>query len=294
MTVVALASVKGSPGVTTAATALAAAWPAGRQVLLVEADPFGGDLAARYGSTVTGGLASLFAAARRTLTPDAVWAHVQRLPGGLPVLFGLTGVRQAVANEKAWPPVAQALAGLDADVVVDAGRLLPGFAGGVGAVLEVADVLVVLSEATLESIVHLRDALPGILAQMGGRRLLVVPTGSDGYPAADIARTLEVTVGPALPDDPAAAAALGNRRSVKRLERTRLLRWAAALVAELGVDAVPSTAPAATDAVRGELPPGVAFDEPLPSIDELMARPPELSSAERSPVGAGSKWEARP
>lgn len=296
MTVVVLASVKGSPGVTTAATALAAAWPPGRQVLLVEADPFGGDLAARYGSTVIGGLASLFAAARRTLTPDAVWAHVQPLPGGLPVLFGLTGVRQAMANENAWPPVAQALAGLDADVVVDAGRLLPGFAGGVGAVLEVADVLVVLSGATLESVVHLRDALPGVLAQMGGRRLLVVPTGSDGYPAADIARTLEVTVGPALPDDPAAAAALGNRRGVKRLERTRLLRWAAALVAELGVDAVPVIAPSDTntDAVRGELPPGVAFDEPLPSIDELIDRPPELSSPERSPVGAGSKWEARP
>jgi hypothetical protein len=156
---------------------------------------------------------------------------------------------------------------------------------------------VVLSEATLESIVHLRDALPGILAQMGGRRLLVVPTGSDGYPAADIARTLEVTVGPALPDDPAAAAALGNRRSVKRLERTRLLRWAAALVAELGVDAVPVIRVRHrhdTDAVRGELPPGVAFDEPLPSIDELIDRPPELSSPERSPVGAGSKWEARP
>ncbi len=60
MTVVALASVKGSPGVTTAALAMAARWPAGRKVLLVEADPFGGDLAPRYGATVTGGLASLF------------------------------------------------------------------------------------------------------------------------------------------------------------------------------------------------------------------------------------------
>jgi hypothetical protein len=45
VTLIALASIKGSPGVTTAATALAASWPEGRQVLLVEADPFGGDLA---------------------------------------------------------------------------------------------------------------------------------------------------------------------------------------------------------------------------------------------------------
>ena len=72
------------------------------------------------------------------------------------------------------------------------------------------------------------------------------------------------------------------------------MRWAAALVAELGVDAVPVIAPSDTDAVRGELPPGVAFDEPLPAIDELMARPAELTRSERAPVGAGSKWEARP
>ena len=133
MSVVTLASIKGSPGVTTAALALAAAWPAGRKVLLVEADPFGGDLAARHGSTITGGLPSLFAAARRSLAPDAVWDHVDHLPGGLPVLFGLSGVQGAIANEKAWPVVAAALGGLDADVVVDAGRLLPNFAGGAGA-----------------------------------------------------------------------------------------------------------------------------------------------------------------
>ena len=141
MTVIALASVKGSPGVTTAALAIAARWPAGRKVLLVEADPFGGDLAPRYGATVTGGLASLLAAARRELTPEAVWDHVHELPGGLAVLFGLAGVRQAAANENVWPAIATALAELDADVVVDAGRLLPQFAGGVGAILGQADAI---------------------------------------------------------------------------------------------------------------------------------------------------------
>ena len=87
-----------------------------------------------------------------------------------------------------------------------------------------ADVLVVLCESTLEAIVHLRDALPGLLAELRGRRLLVVPTGSGQFSAADIARTLQVEVPRPMPDDPAAAAALANRRSVKRLERTRLLR----------------------------------------------------------------------
>ena len=76
MTLIALASIKGSPGVTTAATALAASWPESRQVLLVEADPFGGDLAPRYAMAPSGGLSSLFAAARRTLAPEDVWDHV--------------------------------------------------------------------------------------------------------------------------------------------------------------------------------------------------------------------------
>ena len=42
---IALASVKGSPGVTSAALALAAVWP--NPVVLVEADPSGGDLTYR-------------------------------------------------------------------------------------------------------------------------------------------------------------------------------------------------------------------------------------------------------
>lgn len=238
MTVVTLASLKGSPGVTTAATALSACWPTGRRVLLVEADPFGGDLAPRFGSTSALGLASLFAAARRSLNPEDVWDHVERLPGGLPVLFGLSGVAGAVANEKAWPAVAAALAGLDADVIVDAGRLLPHLAGGIAEVLAHSDVLVVLCDPTLEGIVHLRAALPGLVAEWGTRPLLVVSAGSGGYSGAEIGRTLGVAVGPPMPEDPKAAGALAHKGALKRLERTALLKWAATLIAALGVEAV--------------------------------------------------------
>jgi hypothetical protein len=238
VTLIALASVKGSPGVTTAATALAASWPEGRQVLLVEADPFGGDLAPRYAMAPTGGLSSLFAAARRSLQPEDVWDHVDHLPGGLPVLFGLGGMHQAVANEKAWPVVAEVLSTLDADVVIDVGRLLPSLGGGVREVLARADALVVLCPSTLEAIVHLREALPSLIAELRGRSLLVVPTGVPQFSAADIGRTLAIEVLPPMPDDPGAAAALANRRSVKRLERTRMLRWAADTLGPLGIEAV--------------------------------------------------------
>jgi hypothetical protein len=238
VTLIALASIKGSPGVTTAATALAASWPERRQVLLVEADPFGGDLAPRYAMAPSGGLSSLFAAARRTLAPEDVWDHVDHLPGGLPVLFGLGGMHQAVANEKAWPIIADALSALDADVVIDVGRLLPNLGGGVRDMLARADALVVLCQSTLESIVHLREALPALAAELRGRSLFVVPTGAAQFSAADIGRTLAVEVLPPMPDDPGAAAALANRRAVKRLERTRLLRWAGDTVQALGVDPI--------------------------------------------------------
>jgi hypothetical protein len=294
MTVVTLASLKGSPGVTTAATALGASWPSGRRVLLVEADPFGGDLAPRYGSTSALGLASLFAAARRSLSPEGVWEHVDRLPGGLPVLFGLSGVAGAVANEKAWPAVAAALGALDADVVVDAGRLLPSFAGGIADVLAQSDVLVVLCHPTLEGIVHLRAALPGLLAELRGRQLLVAPAGSGGYAGAEIAKTLGVAVGPSMPDDRRAADALANKGTVKRLERAPLLKWAATLIAALGIEAV------RTDAAGSEEPVPAAIDEngahPAPvdvgtpaPLDKSLSSEPDHDAAT---VGAGTDREA--
>ena len=48
VTLVALCSLKGSPGVTTAALGLAAGWPSAEQPVVVECDPAGGDLLGRY------------------------------------------------------------------------------------------------------------------------------------------------------------------------------------------------------------------------------------------------------
>src|ERR1700716_3587109 len=82
---VAVVSVKGSPGVTTFSVALAARWPAPARTLLVEADPSGGDVGVRFSLASTPGLVSLAAAARRSDDPAVVWQHTQALPGGLPV-----------------------------------------------------------------------------------------------------------------------------------------------------------------------------------------------------------------
>jgi len=101
MSMVAFAAAKGAPGVTTAAAAVAAVWPAERGVLLAECDPGGGDLAARFGLPAQPGLVSLAAAARRELDAAMVAQHTQTLPGGLRVLVGPPGAEQAAAALKA-------------------------------------------------------------------------------------------------------------------------------------------------------------------------------------------------
>ena len=74
MAVVAFGSVR-SCGVTTLALSLAATWPPERRVLLVEADPAGGTLAAGSGWPAEPSLVSLAAAARRGGEPSLVWEH---------------------------------------------------------------------------------------------------------------------------------------------------------------------------------------------------------------------------
>lgn len=81
MSVIALCSLKGSPGATTAALALATSTTLRADTLLVEADPAGGDLAARLGFPSEPGLASLAAAGRRELDARLVEQHRQQVAG---------------------------------------------------------------------------------------------------------------------------------------------------------------------------------------------------------------------
>jgi hypothetical protein len=231
--IVVVASIKGAPGVTTTAMALASSWPAHRRVLLVEADPFGGDLAAWFGVAPSTGLWSLLAAGRRGLDPDLVWDHATTLGNGVPVLYGLASGDQAVANEGAWPAVAQALADFDADAVIDAGRLLPHYGGGIGPLLSVAQVQMVLFPPTLPGIVHLKTALPSLRASSSGA-LMVVPTAHKGFSSQEIGATLKIDVAAPLPHDPKGAASLttsgtGTTSTLK----TALAKWARTTASEL-------------------------------------------------------------
>ena len=93
MTLIAVASFSGSPGVTTAALGIAACWPAGADPLLAEADPSGGDLQAWFGLPDTPGMVSLAAAARRGQQPGPA-GRPRRPPARRPAGAARPGRRQ--------------------------------------------------------------------------------------------------------------------------------------------------------------------------------------------------------
>ncbi|MEU8145389.1 hypothetical protein AB0L53_12310 [Nonomuraea sp. NPDC052129] len=162
MALIVLAADKGAPGVTTAATALAAVWP--RPVLLAECDPAGGDLAYRLPAADGGvlnpgkGLLTLAATARRGLEPAQIHQHTQKIVGGLDVLAGLTHGEQAAGLTWLWGPLGRALAAIpNADVIADCGRL--GGHPQLGDLMAQAEQVVLLTRATLDHVAHLRERL---------------------------------------------------------------------------------------------------------------------------------------
>ena len=175
MALIAIASDKGAPGVTTAALALAAVWP--RPVLLAECDPAGGDLVYRFPAAGGGhldprrGVLSLAVVARRGMQPQQVWEHVQKLHGGLDVLAGVTNAEQGAGLSLLWGPIGKALASMpQADVIADCGRL--GADGPLYDLLAEATTVVLVSKVHVADVIRLRDRATAFAAaaQSRGRR----------------------------------------------------------------------------------------------------------------------------
>ena len=226
MSVLVLAGTKGAPGVTTAALALGAVWP--RRVLLAECDPAGGDLTARFRLAPVPGLVTLASAARRSLDPSEVWAHTQRLLGGLEVLAGLGSPEQAAALGRFWAQLPAAFAHLDADVLVDGGRLVPG--SPVEPLLRAAALVVLLARPTVEGAFHLANRLAAL--ERSGVQAGVVLVGSrpfaPGIVQDALAREgLGAAVLGVLAEDRRAAALLAGQPGRERgLARSLLVRSA--------------------------------------------------------------------
>ena len=272
MSLVAVAAAKAAPGVTTSALAMAGVWPADREVLLVEADPGGGDLAARFGLAAQPGLVSLAAAARRQVDGALVGEHAQRLPEELGVLVGPPGTEQAAAAlAMLAPTVLGGLDGLDGvDIIADLGRLDPG-SPALG-LASVASLLLVVVRPRLDELQHLAHRVAALRRDC--RALGVVLVGPGAYPAGEISAALGVEVLAWLPTDPRAASLLGgSAASASALRRTPLVRAARGL----------------TEAIAGRVG-GSAAAAPVPA--SAAAAPPAFPTA--PPPRAGPAPEAQP
>lgn len=161
MGMIAVSSVKGSPGVTTTALLFAALWP--RPILAVEADPSGGDIALRMPDPAGNpldpwrGLVSLIAAGRRSLYPQLVREHAQSIVGGLDAVAGVSAPEQTLGINQ-WDELAQLLPRIPgSDVVADLGRV--GAGTPQNALLATASAICVVTGTVPSQVVHLRERL---------------------------------------------------------------------------------------------------------------------------------------
>ncbi|MEV4801978.1 hypothetical protein AB0K18_18350 [Nonomuraea sp. NPDC049421] len=234
MGLIVLAADKGAPGVTTAATALAAVWP--RPVLLAECDPAGGDLAYRLPAADGGvlnpakGLLTLGATARRGLEAAQIQQHTQKIVGGLDVLVGLGHGEQAAGLTWLWGPLGRALAAIPgADVIADCGRLSAH--PQLGDLIAEAEQVVLLTRATLDHVAHLRERLQ--ITKAHGVVVIADPRNYRGS-IEDVRRIVGNTVQyvHGLAHDPKGAELLRGQWG-GRLDRSLLIRTARDLAQRL-------------------------------------------------------------
>ena len=216
MGLIAIASLNGSPGVTTTALALAATWPEAPPPTVVECDPSGGDIAARWRLRSRPGLTDVAAAAAEfgASDPEALEEGVQTIevcgaelrvvcaaPGG-------AGVRSALPQVAA--PGAKVLDRPGSWAIADLGRLDWGSVAW--PLVATADATLLIVEGSLAGVAHLRSRI-GDLRQaeaLGARLAVGVAPGAympgevaDLLPAAEV--NLEVLGGlgrrePIVPD----------------------------------------------------------------------------------------------
>lgn len=187
MTVIALASLSGAPGVTT--TAAAWAVHCADPTLVIEADTAGGSplLAGMWGGTRKHDTSVLALAAHLGEPLEQhLWSQAVALPGRSDrwVLPAIAWPAQARSVEPVWRPLAAALRAISdeggTDVLVDLGRISSATAAhSVWALADTADVLIVVVDGAIASLNTAVIAVPELrelLAATGTRqRLAILP-----------------------------------------------------------------------------------------------------------------------
>ena len=263
MSVIAFFSAKGSPGTTTAAMLTASLWPG--RALLVDCDPVGGDIGLRLSDpdghplNLNRGMLTLLPVARRTMQPQMLLDHTQRVLGGTEVIVGLSGPEQGYAGGALWSALADAFRGLDGyDVIVDLGRidsrspLMP--------IMQQAHIAVCVTGTSVSNVFSARSRLhslaPAVVGAGGVAPMLGVavqaPANSRDITGAVATIQQEIPgamfVGHLATDR--TGAGIFDGRPVSRPERTLLVRSARVMVENL-----------------------VGFIAPAPSVTEPVSEP---------------------
>lgn len=242
------------------ALALADRWPAGGgEPLVVEADPAGGDLGARFELLAGGrGLVTLAAAGRRGGHARPVDDHVHELPGGLQVIPAPAGAEQAsqVLGELdggGWSLLWSAARTGGRTVIVDCGRLDPR--SPVLPALRAADVLLLVGRARDDELAHLAARMQ-VVQGWGVPTWYVVivaqPRQAPEYRVREIARVLGSRVlGPVPYDTPAAEVLAGRRQTRTGIGRSKLGRTVADMANHLATTTPADVERPALDAAPG-------------------------------------------
>ncbi|MEJ7831861.1 MAG: hypothetical protein WKF79_03025 [Nocardioides sp.] len=164
---------RGAPGSTTTALALGVAWP--EPTIVVEADPYGGDLAVRCSApggrgeafSPTPTVLTLATEARTSITPGLVVGKAQEFTGSTRIVPGHFSAEQAV-GVKNWAPLAEALRASVSRVVVDLGRIHSS--SPTVPVAAAADVVVMVTRPEVGAVLHLRDRLERLAPVLAGIR----------------------------------------------------------------------------------------------------------------------------
>lgn len=217
MTLIAVGSVHGSPGTTTLALDLArlCAQAAGDDVLLVEADPDGGCLAARLDLAVKPGLTELAGAARVAISADDLWTYAQPSDTGVAVIVAHPAAEQVhAALRAAVTQIGAALRDTAGYAIVDVGRLRPG--SPALALAALAERTLIVSANSVEAVVSLHHRASLL---RGAGEPLVVLSAAKPYSADDVAAACGLEVWGAIGPD---ARRAGRRRRAKELRQLLL------------------------------------------------------------------------
>lgn len=221
MKIIALGSVRGAPGVTTATMLLAALIE--EDVVVVEGDLSGGVLATRYELGREPGLTTFAAAGR---AGPHQWRNHAQNAGGVAVIVGPDSPDSAHALwRRAGDQIAGTLANLDTPVIVDMGRL-----GVTAPILDHAALLLLLVRPVAEDLVTLSHRVRSLSQQYPALRVGAVVVGDGPYRSRELDHDLDVDVLGSFPDDRRAAAILQDGGSARALARSRLARSVQSLV----------------------------------------------------------------